>query len=169
MAVKPLLKETGCVINASDSVENIGDRYYIKSVVSISKGDDSISSVGIARETESKKGMDDAQLSGSCSSYSRKYAICGLLAIDSNPDIDGMNHEEPKYTITEDQKARYQELLHNDAFKGKHREYNNRWRELTTKEQGENALEKMQQKINLFNLQLNGDDEHLSRITKEVV
>lgn len=85
-AVKPHLD--GLVINLTDEVECIGDRYYIKATATLTDGESSIHSVAYAREALSKKGMDDAQLSGSCSSYARKYALSGLLALDSNPDSD---------------------------------------------------------------------------------
>jgi len=146
MALKPLLKDTGCVVTASDSVEQVGDRYYIQSTVTISKGDESVSSVGIARETESKKGMDDAQLSGACSSYSRKYAICGLLAIDSNDDIDAMDNA---YTITDTQKDVYQESLHHEVFKGEHQKMDKWWGGFTTCQQAEKGLVVMQKRIDV--------------------
>lgn len=85
-AVKPHLD--GLVINLTDDVTMIGDRYYIKATASLSDGENSIQAVAYAREALSKKGMDDAQLTGSCSSYARKYALSGLLALDSNPDSD---------------------------------------------------------------------------------
>lgn len=85
-AVKPLLKKEGLVINISDDIVLIGDRYYVKAVakvIDVETGD-SIESVGLAREDVDKKGQDLAMITGSCSSYSRKYALNGLLAIDSS-------------------------------------------------------------------------------------
>ena len=57
--LKPLLKETDCIVTISDSMELVGDRYYIKATTTITKGEESISCDGWARETEIKKGMDD--------------------------------------------------------------------------------------------------------------
>tara|TARA_Y100000310_G_scaffold188511_2_gene188466 strand:- start:1599 stop:2243 length:645 start_codon:yes stop_codon:yes gene_type:complete len=88
-AVKPLLNGASLVI--SDEVVLIGDRYYIKATATLSDGKDTIQATAYAREPESRKGMDDSQLSGSASSYARKYALAGLLAIDSGePDADTM-------------------------------------------------------------------------------
>ena len=84
--LKPLLEETGCVITISDSIEMLEDRYYIKATAVILKGIESISCSGWAREAESRKGMDDAQVSGSTSTYARRYAISSLCCIDDNRD-----------------------------------------------------------------------------------
>ena len=81
-ALKPHLVETGCAIICSDELVQIGDRYYIKATVSLTKGSDTISVTGYARETLNRKGMDEPQCTGTASTYARKYAICGLFAID---------------------------------------------------------------------------------------
>ncbi len=89
-AVKPLLKDNGLFLNMSDDVVLIGDRYYIKAtvkVVDIVTGD-SVSASAMAREAAVKKGMDDSQVTGTASSYARKYALNGLFAIDDNKDPD---------------------------------------------------------------------------------
>lgn len=88
-AVKPLLLSTGCTLTFSDDLVLIGNRYYIKSIATITneKGE-TVSASAFAREQESKKGMDEAQVTGSASSYARKYAACSLLAIDDNKDPD---------------------------------------------------------------------------------
>lgn len=90
-AVKPLLNEHKLYINISDSVESIGGRYYIKAVVTVSDGENSISSQAYAREEESKKGMDGSQVTGASSSYARKYALNGMFAIDDTKDSDATN------------------------------------------------------------------------------
>lgn len=89
-AVKPLLKETGTLITLSDEPVNIGDRYYIKATATITDTEkpESISTSAYAREALDKKGMDQAQVTGAASSYARKYALCGLLAIDGDADPD---------------------------------------------------------------------------------
>lgn len=89
-AVKPLLKKQGCSLIISDTLENIGDRYYIKATVTIydKETGESISNTAFAREEESKKGMDGSQITGTASSYARKYALNGLLLIDDTKDAD---------------------------------------------------------------------------------
>ena len=92
-ALKPLLNEVGAVVNISDQVKLIGDRYYIEATAMFLdiKTGDSVVARAIAREDESKKGQDLAQLSGATSSYARKYALNGLFAIDDNKDPDSTN------------------------------------------------------------------------------
>lgn len=87
-AVKPLLAEHNVVLNMSDRVELIGARYYIISTAKVIKGEEEIISEGRAREDESKKGMDGAQVTGTSSSYARKYALNGLFCIDDTKDAD---------------------------------------------------------------------------------
>lgn len=87
-AVKPLLAEHNVVLNMSDRVELIGARYYIVSTAKVIKGEEEIVSEGRAREDESKKGMDGAQVTGTSSSYARKYALNGLFCIDDTKDAD---------------------------------------------------------------------------------
>ena len=98
-AVKPLLNEHKLYINICDSVEAVGNRYYIKAVVTVSDGENSISSQAYAREEESKKGMDGSQVTGASSSYARKYALNGMFAIDDTKDSDTTNtggNDKPK-------------------------------------------------------------------------
>lgn len=90
-AVKPVLKEFGCFIKISDEIINLGDRYYVKSTATIGDGVGEVQTTAFAREEESKKGMDGAQVTGACSSYARKYALNGLLAIDDTKDADDTN------------------------------------------------------------------------------
>lgn len=89
--LKPILKELDLVIQMSENIEQIGNRYYIRSTVTlrdIKNIDEYISSDSCAREIEFKKDMDPSQLTGSASSYARKYALTGLLAIDDSKDPD---------------------------------------------------------------------------------
>lgn len=95
MAVKPLLGDL--VITVNDEMVAVGDRIYVKATANITDGKESLSTSAFAREAVSKKGMDDAQVTGSTSSYARKYALNGLLLIDDNKDADhGDNREESK-------------------------------------------------------------------------
>lgn len=103
-AVKPLLD--GCVIIVTDSIEMVGNRIYVKAMAAITDGEHSIEASAFAREGENKKGMDDAQLTGSTSSYARKYALNGLLLIDDNKDADsGSNNEASTSTPKLDELA----------------------------------------------------------------
>lgn len=88
-ALKPLLKEHGCTVVCTDDIVEIGDRIYVKATASIkNSSNETETSVGFARESESIKGMEAAQITGAASSYARKYALNGLFAIDDNQDAD---------------------------------------------------------------------------------
>lgn len=94
-ALKPLLVKHELNLTISDEVVAIGNRFYIKATAIIGSdadGADGISITAYARECDSKKGMDDAQLTGSCSSYARKYALNGLFLIDDTKDADSMDN-----------------------------------------------------------------------------
>lgn len=91
-AVKPLLDK--CIINLRDEIVMIGDRYYVKATASISDGKTTIETSAFAREPITKKGMDESQITGATSSYARKYALNGLLAIDDTKDADTMYNKE---------------------------------------------------------------------------
>lgn len=90
--VKPLLSEQELILTIEDSIEMIGDRYYVKATATISDGTNSISTSAYARESLDKKGMDASQVTGATSSYARKYALNGLLCIDDTKDADTMNN-----------------------------------------------------------------------------
>lgn len=102
-AVKPLLSKYQLMLNITDELVNIGDRYYIKATVTISDGDKSITAVGYAREALNKKGMDEAQITGSVSSYARKYALNAMFLIDDTKDAD--TDEQHKQTNKPEKKA----------------------------------------------------------------
>ena len=92
-ALKPLLAEVGAIVNVSDEIKLIGNRFYVEATAMFldCETGDSIVARASAREDESKKGMDLAQVTGSVSSYARKYALNGLFAIDDNKDSDATN------------------------------------------------------------------------------
>lgn len=94
-ALKPLQEKYKCVVLLNDELVIIGDRYYIKATATIinEKGD-KLSVSALAREPEIKKGMDESQITGSSSSYARKYALNGLFAIDDTKDADATNTHE---------------------------------------------------------------------------
>lgn len=87
-AVKPLLKEYGLILTIKDEVVQVGERYYIKAITTITDGKEELTAHAFAREAETKKGMDESQITGSSSSYARKYALNGLLSIDDTKDAD---------------------------------------------------------------------------------
>jgi len=113
-AVKPLLHEQGLLLTISDDIVVQGrhstsiesaekktiedassDRVFIKAVATLSFGDEQISTTAFAREEFTKKGMDAAQITGSASSYARKYALNGLFLIDDNKDPDHDKGDNP--------------------------------------------------------------------------
>lgn len=88
-AVKPILKEVGATLFLKDDIVLIGDRYYVKATaVFIEIEGQAITVEAYARESEEKKGMDAAQVTGATSSYARKYALNGLFLIDDTKDND---------------------------------------------------------------------------------
>lgn len=89
-SVKPLLKKYNATLVISDSLELIGERYYIKATATFQdvETDGVIENTAYARESAEKKGMDDSQVTGATSSYARKYALNGLFLIDDTKDAD---------------------------------------------------------------------------------
>ena len=89
-AVKPFLKENGCVLLLTDEIVAVGERIYVKATAQIidSETEESYRISAFAREPESKKGMDDSQITGTASSYARKYALNGLFLLDDTKDAD---------------------------------------------------------------------------------
>ena len=116
-SVKPLLEKHDCVLTISDTMEVVGDRYYIKAraiiIDSSSNGEDagSISVTAYAREPENKKGMDESQITGAASSYARKYALNGLFAIDDTKDADATNDHKETQTTTSDVEKLYYKVF----------------------------------------------------------
>ena len=100
-ALKPLLLANKCTLVIVDSIELIGDRYYVKATVTLKVIETSKTEIGVgyARESQTKKGMDESQITGACSSYARKYALNGLFAIDDTVDADGKDNTGTKTGI----------------------------------------------------------------------
>lgn len=90
-SVKPVINPLGYWLIVSDEVVLIGTRFYVKATATLTNGTNTYTSTAYAREEESKKGMDGSQITGSSSSYSRKYALSGLFALDDNKDADATN------------------------------------------------------------------------------
>ena len=95
-AIKPLLAETGLVLTVSDDIIAVSDRIYVKATAKITDGEHTVETSALAREPLIKKGMDDSQITGAASSYARKYALCGLLAIDDNKDADALPADDKR-------------------------------------------------------------------------
>lgn len=88
-AVKPLLAAQGLVLTITDEVtETMSGRVYVKAIATITDGVSSISNSALAREADEQKGMNLSQITGSTSSYARKYALNGLFLIDDTKDAD---------------------------------------------------------------------------------
>ena len=100
-AVKPLLLKYGCTLTIHDEVKEVGGIVFIESTASIQKDLEGRSVTAQAGIDPSRKGMDIAQSFGSSSSYSRKYALSGLLLIDDTKDPDSTNdHGGKKEELT---------------------------------------------------------------------
>lgn len=94
--LKPLLKELQVAVTITDDIVLIGERYYIKATATVfdCETGESISNSAFAREEDSKKGMDASQVTGSTSSYARKYALNGLFCIDDVKDADTRDNRQ---------------------------------------------------------------------------
>lgn len=90
-AVKQVINPMGFYISISDAIVVQGDRFYVQATATLSNGTETYTSTAFAREEESKKGMDGSQVTGASSSYARKYALCGLFAMDDTKDSDATN------------------------------------------------------------------------------
>ena len=96
-AVKPFCKKNNTILYLNDMVENKGERYYLKAeavLVDIEKPEDKIVATAEARECLTKKGMDESQITGTASSYARKYALDGLFGIDDTKDADSNEYNK---------------------------------------------------------------------------
>lgn len=91
-AVKPLLN--GLALVVSDELVFIGDRYYVKATAILTNGENEVATTAYAREEQDKKGFDASQITGSASSYARKYALNGLFLIDDTKDADTMDNRK---------------------------------------------------------------------------
>ena len=102
--LKPLMVEYGVLVLISDNIEMVGDRYYVKATVKVYDTEDGsllAENSAYAREAAMKKGMDEAQITGSASSYARKYALAGMFNLSPAADPDELEpvREERKPTV----------------------------------------------------------------------
>lgn len=108
-AFKPFGKKYGLVLLLNDEVVETSAADYIKStaiLIDVETGDE-IKNSALARESAEKKGMDDSQITGTASSYARKYALNGLLLLDDTKDADTdeyheQTHQDKSGIITDD-------------------------------------------------------------------
>lgn len=100
-AVKPLLKKYEATLTIRDEIIEVGGRVYVKAIVIFTANDIRSEVTAFARESESKKGMDDSQITGTASSYARKYALNGLFLIDDTKDADTDEYTEQVNAVAE--------------------------------------------------------------------
>lgn len=100
--VKPLLKEHNLALLIDDKIVQIGERYYVKATAKITDGREIVSATAYAREPDTKKGMDESQITGATSSYARKYALNALLCIDDTKDADTMDNSKKPVQQTQE-------------------------------------------------------------------
>jgi hypothetical protein len=110
-ALKPHLTTHNLYLSISDELVNLGDRYYVKATVTITDAKDSLTVSAFAREEESKKGMDGSQVTGTSSSYARKYALNGMFAIDDTKDSDATNTGEKEVKASPGEEVQMANLL----------------------------------------------------------
>ena len=110
-AVKPIINKAGYHLILSDDVIVVNEKIYIRATATLSDGTNTYQSTSFAREEETKKGMDAAQITGSASSYARKYALNGLFAIDDTKDSDATNKHEIEEVPTEAEKQILRKLV----------------------------------------------------------
>lgn len=127
-AVKPLLEATGTVLTVRDDIVAIGNRVYVKAIATLTdETGDTIQNCAFAREVETKKGMDESQITGAASSYARKYALNGLFCIDDTKDADATN-THGKDEKTPAQKAQETRQANKAAFEER---FNKMWEYMT--------------------------------------
>ena len=125
-AVKPLLAKHQAALTISDSIELIGTRFYVKATakfIDVADGTE-IENTAYAREEDSKKGMDAAQVTGAASSYARKYCLNGLFAIDDTKDADtdeyqkqqSKGSEKPAQKPAEKAENKYVRIENNETY-----------------------------------------------------
>lgn len=108
--VKPLLKEHNLALLIDDEIVQIGERYYVKATAKITDGREIVSATAYAREPDTKKGMDESQITGATSSYARKYALNALLCIDDTKDADTMDNSKKPAQQTQENVYNWQTL-----------------------------------------------------------
>jgi len=111
MAAKPLLDWYSLLLNITDDLYQIEGRLFVKATATISDGENALASTGYAELDSARKGMSMEQISGSASSYARKYALAGLLCLDGSEDSDSHQGQHKRQTISAAQTKTLDELL----------------------------------------------------------
>ena len=120
-AVKPLNAKHGVVLTVGDEVVEISNRFYVKATatfVDIESGE-KIINTALAREDDAKKGMDGSQITGTASSYARKYCLNGLFCIDDTKDADTdeyRHQQERKPQENKPQERQYVKVVNGRAL-----------------------------------------------------
>lgn len=118
-AVKPILNKHGFALLLTDEVVEVGGRVYVKATATITDGKEIYTATAFAREEETKKGMDASQITGTASSYARKYALNGLFAIDDTKDADT---KSPKDNIPDEGELQIlRNLVHSSMLNDEHK------------------------------------------------
>ncbi|HFI0342920.1 TPA: ERF family protein [Streptococcus suis] len=118
-ALKPLLVDNNTVCYCEDDyIEHIGERYYLVATIVFAdvESDDFITVKARAREEENKKGMEGSQITGSASSYARKYALSGLFLIDDNKDSDSDEYHKQNNQPKQKQQAKQAQQATSDGL-----------------------------------------------------
>lgn len=146
-SLKPLLEKHRVTLKVSDELVYLGERYYIKATAMLIDLDseEDIANTAYAREEETKKGMDGSQITGTASSYARKYALNGLFCIDDTKDADteeyANQNKKPEKTVkgvTDIQKETLQKLYDIEELKQEVQKLNkSKLSELTIQEASE--------------------------------
>lgn len=110
-SVKPLLVEHDCILTLSDEMVEVGGRVYVKATANLMSSEGSHTVSAYAREAEAKKGMDDSQVTGTASSYARKYALSGLFLIDDTKDADTDENTKQRRKSDEDMAADFTKVM----------------------------------------------------------
>jgi len=110
-AAKPLLEKHNLLLNISDDLYDVDGRLFVKATATISDGETALSSTGYAELDSARKGMSMEQISGSASSYARKYALAGLLCLDASEDSDSHQARHSVQVITATQAKKLEALL----------------------------------------------------------
>jgi hypothetical protein len=111
-AVKAVVNPLGWAIMLEDEIIEVGGRIYVKSTAILTNGEQTYSTSAMAREDETIKGMHASQITGSTSSYSRKYALNALFALEDTKDSDATNnHGKEATNIPEDKYKDWKDAL----------------------------------------------------------
>ena len=154
--VKPILSDVGMTLTISDEITLISDRVYVTARATLTdcSTGQAVESVASARESLDKKGMDSAQITGSASSYARKYCLNGLFCIDDTKDADTMdnNYYQDGMRIEE-----FSELNDHPAMEGKRKAIKDAWRAAPDDAESDRILDKMKEIIIKWEEKQNAD------------